>query len=127
MADVHHFDIKVNLIADNSTVLMDGRPLTGVRSICLDVEQGKVSTVTLELDATATVFGDAKVWIKDQTQALSDKTDAAEARADAADIRTVVAEARADAAEASSTAGMDGATLAYIVPVKAIPDGEDRH
>lgn len=119
MTDVHHFDIDVALIGNRTKILMDGRPIIGVRSVCVNVDANEISKITLEIVGTASVTGDAQVWIKDSTQEMSDRTTVAEARADAA-------EARASAAEATGTASMDGATLAYIVPVKAI-DGEDKH
>ena len=129
MTDVHHFEINVALIGDRTTILMDGRPVVGVRSVCVNVGVDEISKITLEIVGTASVTGDAQVWIKDSTQEMFDRTDAAEAKADAALIRTGAAEARADAAEANSPAGLEGATLAYIVPVGAVPvvDGEDKN
>ena len=81
MTDVHHFDIDVALIGDRTKILMDGRPIVGVRSICVNVGMNDISKITLEIVGTASITGDAQVWIKDATQEMSDRTTAAEARA----------------------------------------------
>lgn len=107
-----------------TVIKMDGRKLDGVRSVRVETSYDGVSTVTLEFVATASIDGEAQVWIKDRTQALENRAAAAEDRADEAQIRAHDAEGRATDAEDRATASeartsidTSAGTLAYIVPV----------
>ena len=106
---MHHFDIKMTLNCQDVQILMDGRPLSGVKGFRVECGDGHTSRIILEIAASADLIGEAQVWVKDETQELFDKAEAAEDRAD-------VAEARADAAEAK-VPNIEHGTLAYIVPV----------
>jgi hypothetical protein len=106
---VHHFDINMSLGCSETKILMDGVPLTGVHAFRIECDGNSKSRIILEIAGSATLTGDAQVWISDATQAQADKAEAAETRADAA-------EARADAAEAK-VPDLQNGTLAYIVPV----------
>ena len=90
-------------------IRMDGRALNGIRSVKICAGLDTLSTVTLEFAATATLAGEAQVWVRDLQQGLRDRAVAAEHRADRA-------EARADEAEAAAGQSPVGA-MAYIVPV----------
>lgn len=115
---MHHFDIKMTPECERTEILMDGRPLTGVRAFRVECAPGTVTKITLELTGTASLVGDGQVWVKDATQELADKAVAAEIRADEA-------EARADAAEAKDGGfPPPGSTLAYIVPVEPDAHGQ---
>jgi hypothetical protein len=110
--DVHHFDIDMTLAGDGTTVIMDGKRLTGVRSFRIDCGIDQVSRITLEILGTANLAGDGQVWVKPPTDEMAERIEAAE-------IRAEEAEARAEAAEAKDGDSVlpPGGTLAYIVPV----------
>ena len=99
----------MSLDCSDTEILMDGVPLTGVHAFRIECDNNTKSRIILEIAGSATLTGDAQVWISDATQAQTDKADAAETRADAA-------EARAEAAEAK-VPDIQSGTLAYIVPV----------
>lgn len=109
---------------DKTRVLMDGKPLTGVHAFRIECSKGGITRITLELAGTASIDGEAQVWVKDENQNLINRADAADGRANAAvnraaaaDNRATAAEARADAAEARPMIDTSTGTLAYIVPV----------
>jgi hypothetical protein len=124
---VHHFDIKMTPKCEQTEILMDGRPLTGVHAFKVECAPGQVTKITLELAGTASLVGNGQVWVKDTTQELTDRADVAEGRAHTAEDRADVAEARADAAEAGhgGTFPPPGSTLAYIVPVETVASDDD--
>lgn len=90
---------------------MDGRTLHGIRSVKVCIGLDSLSTVTLEFAATATISGEAQVWVRDLQQGLRERVIEAEQRAERA-------EARADEAESEASKPPSGA-MAYIVPVPA--------
>lgn len=116
MEDVNHFDIDMKVNGFDTTILMNGKLLAGVRSFKIECGADQISRVTLEIIGTAKLTGEGQVWVKDMTRELTDRAHTAEDRAD-------VAEARADAAEANPGGdgkflAPEGGTLAYIVPVE---------
>lgn len=97
-------------------IRMDGRTLNGVRSFKVCAGLDSLSTITLEFAATATIAGEAQVWVRDLQQGLRELVVAAEHRAERA-------EARADEAEAAAGQSPVGA-MAYIVPVPPEKESE---
>lgn len=122
ISDVHHFEIDVALKGIGTIIKMDGRPLHGIRMVKVCAGLDTLSTVTLEFTATATISGEAQVWVRDLQQGLRERAVAAEHRADKAEFRADKAEHRADTAESAPSFRPEDATLAYIVPV---PKEED--
>ena len=122
ISDVHHFEIDVALKGIGTIIKMDGRPLHGIRMVKVCAGLDTLTTVTLEFTATATISGEAQVWVRDLQQGLRERAVAAEHRADKAEFRADKAEHRADTAESAPNFRPEDATLAYIVPV---PNDED--
>ena len=63
--DTHHFDINMTLTGMGTSILMDGKPVTGVRSFRIDCGVDRVSTITLEVNCTTNLTGNGQVWIID--------------------------------------------------------------
>jgi hypothetical protein len=130
MEDVHHFDVDVALAGVGTTIMLDGRPLCGVRSIKVESGVDQVSKITLEIIGTAKLTGDGAVYVLDRTQEMTDKVTDAETRATYAETRATDAEDRSQFPGDPDRVAIPSSGVTPNTPVKDLvihnrrPDGE---